>query len=98
MLRKNYSFLLSPNIIIDVTKCGENFHKFTKFTHTLSDTKNDYSLLNKLFMVIFQLIAMSTYARKKQQMYSVTQHQFRLRQIWGQFSPIHSEYSLLSVT
>ena len=64
----------------------------------LSDTKNDLSWLNNLFTVRFQLIRMSSYAKNKLQMCSVTQHQCRRRQMLGKFSQIHPDNSLLSVT
>ena len=42
-LRTNYRCVQSLNISVDVTKtCVENIHKFTKYTHFLSVTKNDY--------------------------------------------------------
>ena len=40
-------------------------------------------------MVMFQLMRMSSYAKNKLQMCSVTQHQFRRRQMRGKFSQIH---------
>ena len=61
----------------------ENIHKFTQYTHFLSVTTNDLSWLNNLFMARFQLIRMSSYAKNKLQMCSVTQHQCRLRQMCG---------------
>ena len=76
----------------------ENVHKFTQFTHFLSVTKHDLSWLNNLFMARFQLIRMSSYAKNKLQMCSVTQHQCRRRQMCGKCSQIHQEDSLLSVT
>ena len=36
MLTTNYRCVQSPNISLDVAKCGENFHKFTLYTHFLS--------------------------------------------------------------
>ena len=45
-------------------------------------------------MVRFQLIRMTTYAKNKQQMCSVNQHQFRRRQRCGKFSQIHPVHSL----
>ena len=94
MLRTNYRCVQSPSISVDVAKCWENFHKFTHCTHFLSVTKNDLSWLNNLFTVRFQLIRMSSYAKNKLQMCSVTQHQCRRRQMWGKFSQIHPEHSL----
>ena len=76
--------------------CG-NFHKFTQYTHFFC-YKNDLSWLNNLFTVRFQLIRMSSYAKNKLQMCSVTQLQCRRRQMLGKFSQIHPEYSLLPAT
>ena len=45
-------------------------------------------------MVMFQLIKMSSYATKKLQMCSVMQHQFRRRQMCGNFSQIHKGHSI----
>ena len=50
--------------------------------------KNNLSLLNNLFMVRTQLICMSSYAKNKLQMCSVTQHQCRRRKMCGKFSQI----------
>ena len=97
MVRTNYRCVLSPNFSLDVAKCGENFHKFTQYTHFLSVTKNDLSLMDNLFMVMFQLMMMSSYAKNKLQLCSVTQHQCRCCQMRGRFSLIHTVHSLLSV-
>ena len=83
---------------VHVAKCGENFHKLNQYTHSLSVTKNDLSWLNNLFMVMFQLMSMSSYDNNKLHLCSVTQHQCRHRQMWGKFSQIHPVHSLLSVT
>ena len=72
MLRTNYRCVQSPNISVDVAKCVEKFHKFTQYTHSLSVTKNDLSWLNNLFMVMFQLMRMSSYAKNKLQMFSTS--------------------------
>ena len=98
MIRTNYRCVQSPNITLDIAKCVEMFHKFTQYTHFLSVTKKDLSWLNNLFMVLFQLMMMSSYAKNKLQLCSVTQHQCRHRQMWGNFSQIHPVHSLLSVT
>ena len=45
-------------------------------------------------MAKFQLIRMSTYAKNKLEMCSVTQHQCRRRQMCGKFSQIHPVHSL----
>ena len=94
MLRANYICVQSLNISVDVAKCVENVHKFTQFTHFLSVTKHDLSWLNNLFMARFLLIRMSSYAKNKLQMCSVTQHQCRWRQICRKCSQIHQEDSL----
>ena len=49
-------------------------------------------------MARFQLIRMSSYAMNKLQICSVTQHQFRRRQMCGKCSQIHRVHSLLAVT
>ena len=64
----------------------ENIHKFTHYTHFLSITKNDLSWLNNLFMVSFQLIKISSYAKYKQQMCWVTQYHCRSRRMWNIFT------------
>ena len=89
MLRTKYRCVQSPNMSVDVAKCWENVHKFTQYTHFLSVTRNDLSWLNNLLMVMFPLIRMSSYAKNKPQMCSVTQHYFTLRQMWGKFSQFH---------
>ena len=45
-------------------------------------------------MARFQLISMSSYAKNKEQMCSVTQHQCRRRQMFGKCSQIHPVHSL----
>ena len=57
-------------------------------------TKNDLSSQNNLFMAKFQLIRMSSYAKNKLQMCSVTQHQCRRHQMCGKCSLIHPIHSL----
>ena len=94
MPRTNYRCVQSLNISVDVAKIVQNVHKFTQFTHFLSVTKNHLSLLNNLFMARFQLISMSSYAKNKLLMCSVTQHQCRWRQMCGKWSLIHQVHSL----
>ena len=94
MLRTNYRCVQSLNISVDVAKCVENTHKFTEITHFLSDTKNDLSWLNNLFMARFQLYRMSSYANNIQLMFSVIQHQCWRRQMCGKRSQIHPVHSL----
>ena len=93
MLRTNYSCVQSLNISVDVDKCVKSFTN-SQYTHFLFVTKNYLSWLNNLFMARFQLIRMSSYAKNKLQMCSVTQHQCRRRQICGKFSQIHPVHSL----
>ena len=77
--------------------CGKCWH--INSLHSLLDCyKKDLSSLNNLFMAMFQLISMSSYAKNKLQMCSVTQHQCRRRQMCGKCSQIHPIHSLLSVT
>ena len=72
----------------------ENFHKFTQYTHFLSVTTNDLSWQNNLFTARFQLIRKSSNVQNKLQMCSVTQHQWRLRQMCGKVSQIHPVHTL----
>ena len=94
MLRTNYWCVQSINISVEVAKFVEKFHKFTQYTHFLSVTKNDLSWLNYLFMARFQLIRMSSNAKNKLLMCSVTQHQCRRRQLCASLSQIHPVHSL----
>ena len=62
-------------------------------THFVSVTKNYLSWQNNQFMVRFYLIRMSSYAKNKLLMCSVTQHQCRRHQMCGnvlQSQPVHS--------
>ena len=77
--------------------CGK-FSQIHTVHSLLFITKNDFSWLNNLFIAMFQLIRMSTYAENKLQMCSVTQHQCRRRQMCGKVSqshPVHSLFCLL---
>ena len=74
--------------------CG-NVHTLIHYTHFWTVKKNDLFSLNNPFMARFQLIRMSTYAKIKLQMCSVTQHQCRSRQMCGKCSHINSLHSLL---
>ena len=60
--------------------------------------KKKLSWLNNLFMVMFQLIRMSSYAKNKLQMCWVTEHQCRSRQMWKIFTNSPSTLTILSVT
>ena len=95
MLKTNYRCVQSLNISVDVAKCVENVHTLIHYTHFWTVTKKDLSSLNNLFMAKFQLISMSSYAKKELQMCSVTQHQCRRRQMCGKCSHINSLHSLL---
>ena len=66
---------------------------FTKSPRTLTFCPF-LSWLNNLFMARFQLIRMSSYAKNKLQMCSVTQHQCGRRQMCGKCSQIHPVHSL----
>ena len=92
MLRTNYRCVQSLNISVDVAKCVENVHKSIQ-VHSLF--VRNLSWLNNLFMANFQLTRMSSYAKNKLQMCSVTQHQCRRRQMCGKCSHINSLHSLL---
>ena len=94
MLRINYRCVQSLNISVDVAKCVENVHTVIHYTHFWTVTKNDLSSLNNLFMAKFQLIRMSSYAKNKLEMCSVTQHQCRCRQMCGKCTQIHPVHSL----
>ena len=80
MQTTNYRCVESLNISVEVAKCAKysQIHPVHSF---LSVTKNDLSRLNNLFMVSFQHIRMSSYAKYKQQMCCFTQHQCRSRQM-----------------
>ena len=67
MLRTNNRCVASIIIGVEVAKCGKFSQIRLEHSH-LSVTKNDLSRLNNLFMVSFQLIRMSSYAKNKQQM------------------------------
>ena len=78
-------------------RCLQIFGKCSQIqrVHSLIPvTKNDLSWLNNLFMARFQLIRMSSYAKYKLQMCSVTQHQCRHRQMCGKCSHSNSLHSL----
>ena len=94
MLKTNYRCVQSLNISVDDAKCMGNVHTLIHQVHSLLDWyKKDLSWLNNLFMAKFQLIRMSSYAKNKLQMFSVTQHQCRRRQMCGKCSLIHPVHS-----
>ena len=85
MWRINYRCVESLNISVEVAKCG----KYSQIhpVHSLFVSYKKWLVLpNNLFMVSFQLIRMSSYAKNKQQMCWVTQHQCRSRQMWKIFT------------
>ena len=93
MLRANYRCFETFNICVDIAKCVENVQTFILYTHFWTVTKNDLTWQHNLIMARFQLISMSSYAKNKLQMCSVTQRQCRRRQIcrnFSQISPVHS--------
>ena len=94
MLKTNYRCVQSLNISVDVAKCVENVHTLIHYTHFWTVTKKDLSSLNNLFMAKCQLMRMSSYAKNKLQMCSVTQHQCRWCQMCGKCSIIHPVHSL----
>ena len=67
MLRTNNRCVASLNISVVVAKCGKFSQIHQEHSH-LSVSKNDLPRLNNLFMVSFQLIVMTSYAKNKQQM------------------------------
>ena len=85
MLTTNNRCVASLNISVEVAKCGKFSQIHLEHSH-LSVTKNDFSRLNNLFMASLQLIRMSSYAKNKQQMCWVTQHQCRIHQMWKIFT------------
>ena len=100
MLRTNNRYVESLNISL-MSPNVENIHKFTQYTDYLSVTKKKLSWLNNLFMVMFHLISMSSYAKNKLQMCWVTEHQCGSRQMWKIFtnSPsIHTICLLLKMS
>ena len=94
MLKINYRCVQSLKISVDVAKCVENVHTLIHYTPFWTVTKKDLSSLNNLFMAKFQLMRMSSYAKNKLQMCSVTQHQCIRRQMCGKCSQIHPVHSL----
>ena len=69
-------------------KCSQIHQVHSLFVRTCPDWTN-------LFKANFQLTRMSSYAKNKLQMCSVTQHQCRRRQMCGKCSNINSLHSLL---
>ena len=87
MLRSNYRCVELLNVSVEVAKCGK-YSQIHPVHSLLSITKNDLSWLNNPFMASFQLISMSSYAKNKQQMCRVTQHQCNVTKC-GKYSQIH---------
>ena len=69
----------------NVAKCGK-YSQIHPVHWLFVYYKKKLSWLNNLFMVMFQLIKMSSYAKNKHQMCWVTQHQCRSRQMWKIFT------------
>ena len=88
--KKNNRCVASLNISVEVVKCGK-FSQIHPEHSLLSVTKYDLSRLNHLFMASFQLISMYSYAKNKQQMCRVTQHQRNVAKC-GKYSQIHPEH------
>ena len=88
LLRTVYRCIPSLNFSVDDAKCTDNVHKFTMYTHFLS-------VLMLIEQAKFPHIWMSSYAKNKLQMCSVTEHQSRRHLICGKCSHINSLHSLL---
>ena len=69
----------------NVAKCGK-YSQIHPVHWLIVYYKKWLSWLNNLFMVMFQLIRMSSYAKNKLQMCWVTQHQCISRQMWKIFT------------
>ena len=94
MLRTKYRCVQLLNVSVDVATCVENFHIFIQYTYLFVCNKNVLSSLNNPFMARFQLISMSSYAKNKLQMCSVTQCQCRRRHMCRKLSQIHPVHLL----
>ena len=92
MQRINYRCVESLNIGVEVAKCG-------KFSHIhpvhplLCVIQNNLSWHKNPFMASFQLIGMSPYAKNKQKMCRVTQHQCNVAKCW-KYSQIYTVHWL----
>ena len=69
----------------NVTKCGK-YSQIHPVHWLFVYYKKKLSWLNNLFMVMFQFIRMSSYAKNKLQMCWVIEHQCRSRQMWKTFT------------
>ena len=69
----------------NVAKCGK-YSQIHPVHWLFVYYKKKLSWLNNLFIVMFQLIMMSSYAKNKLQMCWVTEHQCRSRQMWKIFT------------
>ena len=80
----------------NVAKCGK-YSQIHPVHWLFVYYKKKLSWLNNLFMVMFQLIRMSSYAKNKLQMCWVTEHQCRVRKMWKIFtnSPSKLTFCLL---
>ena len=75
-----------------------NFSQIHPVRTHLSVTKIDLFWVNNLFIVMFQLHSMSSYAKNKLQLCSVSQRQCRRRQMWEKFHKFCRFPHFLSVT
>ena len=96
MQRTNYRCVESLNISVEVAKCGK-YSQIHPVQSLFVCYKKWLVLPEQSIHGKFQLIRMSSYAKNKQQICWVTQHQCRSR-LMGKISQIHPKPSLLSVT
>ena len=96
MLKTNYKCVRSPNISVDVAKCGEICSQIHSCTFTFGSVTKKMTCLHWTIYSWqrFQLISLSSYAKNKLQLCSVTQHQCRCCQMCWNFSQIHPVHSL----
>ena len=94
MLRTNHRCVQSLNISVDVAKCVKNVHTLIHYTHYWSVTKIDLSSLKIYSWQSFNSLGCPLMLRTNYWMCSVTQHQWRRRQMWGKCSKIHPVHSL----
>ena len=97
MLRTNYRCVQSANISVDVAKCGQNSNSHP--VHSLYICYRKWHVLTeKSIHVMFQLMRMSSYAKNKLQMCSVSQNECRRRQMWANFHKFTLYTHFLSVS
>ena len=93
MLTINYRCVQSPNISIDVTKCGEIFHKFTLYTNCLSVTKNtclDWTIYSWWGFNSWDCPAMLTTNYRCVQTPNISVDVTKFGGEFSQFLPVHS--------